>query len=230
MPGWSVSEKVFDSPAATFSTSPRIRLPSSTSNSVTAAVPSFLTAKFVAPAGISNVLGSQPLSLSVMLTVRAPFFPPESAASLPQPAAATASAARPASESLDEMVMRYLRRSRQRVSGSGPVGSLLGLAAQAPAIRPDDVEGHRDDVEEPEEDLARGGLGLQAEHAGEQRAPDRARLHQPAEVERLPWRLLNQPASCAVCTEVASSPAATKTSTSPVPRKKRVRLMRTPPR
>ncbi len=218
MPGWSVSEKVFDSPAATFSTSPRIRLPSSTSNSVTAAVPVLdgevrragrdlerarvtalvverdaHRARALLPAGVGRVLA---------------------AARGPRRRAPRDRRAR----AWTRWSCGTSRRSRQRVSGSGPLGSLLGLAAQAPAIRPDDVEGHRDDVEEPEEDLARGGLGLQAEHAGEQRAPDRAGSTSQLRSSACPWRLLNQPASCAVCTEVASSPAATKTSTSPVPR------------
>jgi hypothetical protein len=41
--------------------------------------------------------------------------------------------------------------------------------------------------------------------------------------------MLNQVASCALCSAEATSPAATSASTAPVTRKKRARLMRTPP-
>lgn len=44
------------------------------------------------------------------------------------------------------------------------------------------------------------------------------------------WPALIHPASCAVCSELATSPAATNTSTSPVRRKKRARSSRIPPR
>ena len=44
------------------------------------------------------------------------------------------------------------------------------------------------------------------------------------------WPPVTQPASAALCSADATSPAATITSTTPVARKKRDRLMCTPPR
>ena len=44
------------------------------------------------------------------------------------------------------------------------------------------------------------------------------------------WPPTTQPASAAVCSEEATSPAATRTRTAPVTRKKRERFRRTPPR
>ena len=45
----------------------------------------------------------------------------------------------------------------------------------------------------------------------------------------LAWPKASKPASAAACAADASNPAATNTSTKPVMRKKRERLIRTPP-
>ena len=78
--------------------------------------------------------------------------------------------------------------------------------------------------------LDHGRLRLQAEHPGQQRAGDRARLDQPGQVERLALEAVEPARLVGGVGAVASRPAATKTRTRPVTRKKRVRLIRTPPR
>lgn len=90
MPVFSVSENDLDVPGAMFSTSPMIRLPFSTSHSVTRAPPAFVTSKVVAPAGSFSEAGLQPSSLSEIATLRPPspdeVPPPDD----PQPAATAA--------------------------------------------------------------------------------------------------------------------------------------------
>jgi hypothetical protein len=49
----------------------------------------------------------------------------------------------------------------------------------------DDVVRHGHRVREVDDHLADGRLGLDAEHPGEQRRPDRAALHEPPQIERL---------------------------------------------
>ncbi len=64
-------------------------------------------------------------------------------------------------------------------------GAGEAAACRAPAIGPDHVQAHRDCEEQVDEDLDLGRLGLQPEHSREQRAAHRARLHEPAQVDRL---------------------------------------------
>ena len=68
VPGFSVSENSLLRPGATFSTSPMMRSPESTSNSLTSPEPVLLTLKFVGPAVMVSLAG-QPSSLISTFTV-----------------------------------------------------------------------------------------------------------------------------------------------------------------
>jgi hypothetical protein len=91
VPGSRLSVKVPERPVTRFSFSPRIRAPSSTSISLTRPVPALVTLKVVRPASTSTSAGSQPASVSLTATSRAP--PAVDEPGPPDPHASSTSAA-----------------------------------------------------------------------------------------------------------------------------------------
>ena len=114
----------------------------------------------------------------------------------------------------------------------GPAGSRSRRRRPAPAqaVRPEDVERHRHRVEHVDGDLDHGRGRLQAQHPGQQRAGDRARLDQPGEVERLGLEAVDPTRLVGGVGGGGEQPGGDEDEDDAGDAEERVRLMWTPPR
>ena len=174
VPAFSVSEKSPLSPGAMFSTSPRMRSPESTSNSLTSPRTLVGTLNVVGP-GLGLELGraavvvdGRPSRSAVLADRRCRRGRPTSMALAqgrrPRPRPTSGAEHRgwiPPGNSVGQTVFDGRGDRRCDVGAAAPAGVAAGRRRR-----------HRDRVGEEREELAPGGLGLDAEHPGDER-----RLH-----------------------------------------------------